>query len=286
MASIKIVTDSTADLSLELIKELGIEMIPLTVNFNNEFFADKIDISPNEFFTRLEKVDELPKTSQPAIGKFKEKYFELASECETIISLHLAGKLSGTYRAARLAADMVEKEADINIEVINSKSVSLGLGFLVLYAVQANNNGLALQEIIEGIKERIEASMVLFTVDTLDYLEKGGRIGKASAFVGSLLNIKPILKVNEEGEVDLHSKARGKRRLFRKLKSQVEKELAVREGSFNPRLGLVHGNALRDVEKLKEELSGLAEWDEIVVSEISPVIGTHVGPGALGVIVV
>ncbi|SJZ30281.1 DegV family protein [Selenihalanaerobacter shriftii] len=285
MTSIKVVTDSTVGLSLDGLDELEVDMVPLTVNFANQFFADKVDISSEQFFKKLKEVQELPTTSQPAMGKFKEKYLELADDYDTIISIHLSSKLSGTYRSAKLAADRVQEEKDIDIRVIDSKSASLGIGFLVLYAIEAIKQGLVIEEIVTGIERRVEAVTVLFTVDTLEYLEKGGRIGKASAFVGNLLNIKPILKVNETGEVDLYSKVRGKKRLFKKVKRLVKRELDNRNLSIDPKLGLLHGDAKKDLDNLEAELEGLTDWDNIMTSEISPVLGTHIGPGALGIVI-
>lgn len=284
MASIKVVTDSTADLSRGLLNRYGIEMIPLTINFGNEFYADKIDMSSSRFFAMLEERDELPTTSQPSMGKFKEKYLQLAKEYDSIISIHIASKLSGTYKVAKLAAEMVQEEVDVDIRVIDSKSASLGMGFLAIYAAEAIAEGDEVEEILREIKKRIDLVEVFFTVDTFEYLQKGGRIGKASAFVGDLLNIKPILKVNKTGEVELHSRTRGKKRLFKKIKQLVESNLKERDLDFAPRLGILHGNAVSDLERLKNELNDLVQWDYIISSEISPVIGTHVGPGTLGIV--
>ncbi|MBM7623326.1 DegV family protein [Sporohalobacter salinus] len=285
MSAIKVVTDSTSDLSSGLMSKFGIGIIPLTVNIGNQFFADKIDISSGEFFTKLQKEDELPTTSQPAIGKFKEKYLQLAEEYEIIISIHLSSELSGTYKTAQLAADAVMEKVDVDIRVVDSKSISLGLGFLAIYAAEAVKQGKDIEEIMDGIKLRQESVDILFTIDTLDYLQKGGRIGKAKAFLGNLFNIKPILKVDEQGGVAFHSKVRGKKRLFKKVKRLVKRKLKERTLDFPPKLALLHGAAINDLRELQSEIIDLADWDSVVVSEIGPVIGTHVGPGALGVII-
>lgn len=285
MSAIKVVTDSTSDLSSGLLNKFGIGMIPLTVNIGNQFFIDKINISAGEFFERLEQADELPTTSQPAVGKFKERYFQLAEEYDTIISIHISDKLSGTYRTAQLAAEAVQEEADVDIRVIDSKSASLGLGFLAIYAAEAVSQDRDIEEVIEEIKLRRDAVSILFTIDTLEYLQQGGRIGKAKAFLGNLLNIKPILELDETGEVNFHSQVRGKKRLFRKVKRLARRKLKDRALDFPPKLALLHGAAINDLRELQSEIIELADWESVVVSEIGPVIGTHVGPGALGFVI-
>ncbi|MCK8823602.1 DegV family protein [Fuchsiella alkaliacetigena] len=283
--AVKIVSDSTLDLPEELVQQFGIEIVPLTVNFANEFFEDRLGLSSQEFFQRLVAADELPTTSQPSVGMFKEKYLELAAEAEVIISIHLADQLSGTYKAAYAAAQQVEQETETGIVVIDSCSASLGLGMLVLHAARLVENGVDLVELKAELEKRIASTTVFFTVDTLEYLEKGGRIGKASAFLGSLLNIKPILKLDEQGVVDSHSKVRGQKKALKKLRVLTKQALAEREVEAAPSLGIIHGNNLAGAEELKEQVADLADWKEIVISEISPVIGTHTGPGVLGLVV-
>ncbi|MGM0472184.1 MAG: DegV family protein [Bacillota bacterium] len=285
MASIKIVTDSTSDLTKGRLDELGVQMIPLTVNFGDTSQADKLELSTADFWQRLIKVDELPTTSQPAVGEFKQCYQELALEYDTIISLHLASELSGTYQTAKLAASAVAEKQDVEIKVIDSKSVSLGLGFLVEAAALAVRDGDSAEQIIDRIKQLRNELSLLFSIDTLDYLKQGGRIGKAAAFLGNLFNIKPILQVNDRGEVDFHSKVRGEKRLFKKLKHLVKHQLKKHQLTEQPRLALLHGRAADKVDKLRSELIELADWKEVVITEIGPVIGTHVGPGALGIVI-
>ena len=197
---IGILTDSTCDLGPDLLERYGIEMVPLVINFSEEeVYRDKLDITNQEFFTKLVQAEKLPTTSQPAIGWFVDKYKEMAESYDAIISIHLAESLSGTCHSARMAANQVE---DVRIEVIDSASASMGIGFQVLLARKLAEEGLEFEEIVERVKEMQKNLKIFFTVNDLSYLEKGGRIGKASAFLGSILNFYPILNISEKnGEI-------------------------------------------------------------------------------------
>ncbi|NLK01183.1 MAG: DegV family protein, partial [Clostridia bacterium] len=195
MGKIAIVTDSTADLPPEIIEKYNISIVPLKVLFGNKEYKDGIDIGPDEFYEKLEKSNTLPTTSQPSPGDFIKVYRSLLEQYTEIISIHLSSNLSSTVNVARLAG----KDFKDRIHVFDSKSISLGIGLLATEAAKSVQEGLRINEVLEKIKSVRKNSEVLFTLDTLEYLSKGGRIGKVSGLLGSVLNIKPIVRVNEEG---------------------------------------------------------------------------------------
>ncbi|WP_040948605.1 DegV family protein, partial [Gorillibacterium massiliense] len=208
MSSVRIVTDSTSDIPEEIRKRLNIELIPLKVHVGNKTFTDSVTIQPDDFYTLLAESKVMPKTSQPSPVDFVDIYRKLNKEPGTaIISIHLSSAMSGTYQSAVLAKSMLEEEADITI--IDSKSASYGIGIRVVKAAEAAMAGKSKEEILDMLDKLDGKFSIFFLVDTLEYLQKGGRIGKASAALGSLLNIKPILSINQAGEVCSVDKVRG-----------------------------------------------------------------------------
>ncbi len=282
---IGLVTDSTCDLSPELLKELGIEMVPLTINFTeDEIYKDIININHQDFFQKLVQVEKLPTTSQPAIGWFVEKYQEMAKEFDAIISIHLSSKLSGTCESARMAAEQVN---DVQVELIDSTSASFGIGFQVLLAKRLIEEGMEFKDIVKYIKDRQKNSKIFFTVNDLSYLQKGGRIGKAQAFLGSVLNFYPILNlVGGDGELLPLEKIRGKKKIVKRMVSLVLDEL---KGVEKATLGFVHASEMEHynqfkstlIEQLKEKKINYIEME----SWISAVIGCHVGPSVYGIVI-
>ncbi|MDK2822946.1 MAG: fatty acid kinase fatty acid binding subunit [Clostridia bacterium] len=276
MSKIRIVTDSTADLPVEIIKEYKITVVPLRVNFGNQSFLEGRELTPNEFYKKLGNSENLPTTSQPSPGDFTDIFEELANEnVEEIISIHLSRKLSGTYQSALLAKSLVTNK--VKVEVIDSGLVSMGLGLVVLAAARAVQEGKKLQEIlniIHDVKGKIDT---FFVVDTLDYLQKGGRIGKASQIVGSLLNIKPILTITN-GEVHSFEKIRGKGKALDRLI-----EIAYSRVPANNKLlcAITHSNNLDTALNLHKKILNKLNCSEIIISDIGSVVGTHVGPGTV-----
>ena len=196
--TVKIVTDSTSDIPPSLAEELGITVVPLNVHFGTDVFKDGIDIKPDEFYGKLVSSSRLPTTSQPSVGDFLSIYDELGKEHKEIVSIHISGKLSGTLKSATQAK--AQYSGDARIEAIDSKHGSIGLAMVALAAYKAASDGLGLDDVIKEIQSAINEVEFFAMVDTLEYLEKGGRIGKAQAFMGSMLKIKPILTVRD-GEV-------------------------------------------------------------------------------------
>lgn len=281
MKKIKIITDSTADIPSELLEELNIGVVPLKVHLKGETYIDGVTIQPSEFYKLLQESDELPTTSQPSPVDFVEKYRE-AKEAgyEEIISIHLSSALSGTYQSAMLAKSMVEDE--VNVEVIDSKGASYDFGIIVVEAARAAQAGRSLEECVALVNRLIKESYVLFLVDTLDYLLKGGRIGKASAVVGSLLNIKPILSLSDEGEVYPVEKVRGKSKAVERVFQLVGENLP----SGPVRAAVMHSEAPEEAKKWADRLSDTFGVKDLITTYVGPVIGTHTGPKTVAVVLI
>ncbi|AZN42066.1 DegV family protein [Paenibacillus albus] len=276
MSAVKIITDSTADVPKRVREQLGIEMVPLKVLFGEESFLDTVTITNNEFYERLAKSELLPKTSQPSPTEFMEMYErQLAQKPDqSIISIHLSSALSGTYQSAVLGSTLLETANDIT--VIDSKSASFGCGMLAVTAAEMAAAGESKERILAKIDEMIKNRKVYFLLDTLDYLQKGGRIGKAAALFGSILNIKPILTIDQEGEVSAVDKVRGTKKAMQRIVDLFKQEYG--DDAVEMTVGWTHKS------DLAKELAALAQTQLKVVTirqtEIGSVIGTHAGPGA------
>jgi len=276
---VKIVTDSTADLPAELKARHDISIVPLKVLFGEEVYRDGVDITPAEFYRKLREAKALPTTSQPAPAEFTEVYRELTRDGSPVISLHLSAGLSGTYQSAVIGAAAVE---GADVTVLDTRSASIGLGLLAVEADKAAKAGLSKAEILTLLDRAMANNHVTLLVDTLEYLQKGGRIGRAQAMLGSLLNIKPILALRD-GLVTPVEKVRGQAKAVSRLA-----EVAAAEVSPEDRVvvSIAHAAvpeaAAALLAKVKPFFPNLADS---FVTDVGPVIGTHVGPGTLGVIV-
>lgn len=275
MPKVRIVTDSTSDLPASLREQYGITMVPLDVRFGQEVFKDQVDMSSEEFYARLRNNDVLPRTSQPAPGDFLRVYGQLADEydCDAIVSIHLSSKLSGTFQAAQVASEM----ASVPVAAIDSLGASAGLGWTVLAAAIASRRG----EDLEAVKARalqVAGRMhMYFSVDTLKFLEQNGRIGKAQSLLGSLLRLKPVVRLNE-GEVEPYDKVRGREALIERM-TEIARERAQGDRLI---MGIVHGDARERAEKYRESLERAGIVHQVRIFPAGPVIGSHCGPGLLG----
>lgn len=277
MRQVRIVTDSTCDLPLPRCESLGITVVPLNVHFGDVVYRDQYDLDSDQFFRLLAKSTELPKTSQPAPLSFEEVYRDLTADGDAVVSIHLSGKLSGTLRSAQLARDSLRNRNQI--EVIDSQSASLGLGLIVLSAAELANRGADAREVASHVRRLTQNVHLWFCVDTLEYLQRGGRIGRAGALLGTLLNIRPILKI-EEGEIHPVERVRTRSKAIDRLVEFVELFPEI------DRLAVIHGgSSLNEAETLLKRLEPLYPRDKILVGHYGPVIGTHAGPGSLGVVV-
>ncbi len=277
---VAIVTDSTADIPSDVQAQLDIHVVPLFVIFGETTYRDGADITSKTFFDMLPTSQFHPRTSQPSPGDFGEVYERLLTTHDEILSLHISSALSGTYQSAALARDTL---ATSRVTILDTKSASLGLGLAVIAAAEARNAGQGLPEIVAAAKRVCEQQTLLISVDTLEYLQRNGRIGKASALLGTLLNIHPLLRL-VDGTVSPHAKIRGK--MSKVLQSMVEAA-----GEFVPhgkevQVAIVHGNCPERVLELQALLEKSYRVKGMMTNVISPVIGVHVGPGAIGLIVV
>ena len=269
---VKIVTDSSADLPDQLIQELGITVIPLYVRFGEEVYRDRVDISEDEFYRRLEHDPVHPVTIQPGPQDFLELYKKLTEDADGIVSIHISGKLSGTCNSALMGKDMMETGCPI--EVVDSYAVSMGLGLMVIVAAQAAKAGESLEEVVAAATQAIPKMHLLALFDTLEYLQKGGRIGKAKALLGSILNVKPVLTL-KDGEVvpagQVRTRAKGTEKLVEFVKSVEDiQDLAV-----------VHSTTPDEAQALAERIGSLFDREKIKMSRLGPVLGVHMGPGVL-----
>lgn len=276
MGRVAIVTDSTADLPPSLRDHHHVTVVPLNVHFGDEVYRDQVDITTDVFMERLQRSFKLPTTSQPSAGLFEQTFRQLAADHDAVVAVLISSKLSGTVMSATVARDAV---ADlVPVEVVDSQNASLGLGFQVLRAAELAATGSSATEIAARLLAERSAYHLVFFVDTLEYLQRGGRIGKAAAMVGSMLNLKPVLRV-DEGQIVPFERTRTRRRALQGL-IDFARGLPRTE-----RVAVVHSSTPADAELLASELSATAllPRERVMVAQFGPVIGTHVGPGAMGV---
>jgi len=271
--TVRVVTDSACDLPQELVDSLGIEIVPLTIRFGDDEFVDREELSTVEFWNRLRSSDVLPETAAPAAGAFEKCFRELmASGASGIVCINLSSRLSATMQAAQVAAGTVKDECPI--EVIDSLTCSMGLGSLCIAASRRAAEGAAFEDIVKEVNDRRDRTKLFGTLDTLEFLKKGGRVGNARALLGSMLSIKPVIEVRD-GVLEEAGKVRTRSKAIRALADKV------REQKIET-LSVLHGQA-SDLDELLGLLDGVAPRDEIVVGLVGPVIGTHAGPGVLAV---
>lgn len=274
MPNVKIVTDSLADIPPSLIRALDITTIPCIVRFGDQEFQDRIDLHPSEFYQKLRTSPALPTTSQPAIGVFEEMYRRLAESTDSILAIHTIASLSGIYNASRIAAENVKNLA--RIELIDSKQVSMSLGWLVILAARAAKEGCPLNEVKEIVADAKQRVHIIAMLDTLEYAQRGGRLGKGKALVGTLLHVKPLLSV-VNGEIMPVENVRTQKRALQRLA-----EIALASGPIQE-LAVIHAQAAQQAVELQDVLAKTFHSDQILMSETGPVLGTHVGPGAVGI---
>jgi DegV family protein with EDD domain len=273
--SVKIVTDSTSDLPKGLARELGITVVPLNVHFNLDTFQDGVDMQADQFYQRLLTSPVLPKTSAPAPGVFKQCYQALARESGEIVSIHISSKLSGTCEAALAARKDID--AACRIEVIDSKSVTMGLGLLVIAAARAAQKGASLEEVVALVRDSIGKVFVAGAPDTLEFLQKGGRLGKAQAWLGSILNIKPIISL-ENGEVVPLERVRTHTKAMARMYELMEERLPAES------IALLYSTDGQAAQQLADRLQSAFPRQQVYLAQFGPVLGTYLGPNSLGVI--
>jgi DegV family protein with EDD domain len=275
--TVKVVTDSTADIPVEVAQVLGITIVPLYIHFGQQVYQDGVDITADEFYQRLTTESELPKTSAPSSGAFTEAYNRLATETKEIISIHISTKLSATYNSALVGQRAVD--TDCQIKIIDSLSTTIGLGLIVITAAKAALAGANLKEITNLVTQIMPRTHLFATVDTLEYLHKGGRIGKAQTLLGSVLNIKPLITM-QDGEVYPLERVRGRSKAIARLCELSSKFKDPQE------IALAHTTTPDELKALATRISSDFSDRQIYMSRTGSTIGTYLGPGSLTVAIV
>jgi DegV family protein with EDD domain len=270
---VRVVTDSACDLPPDLVEALGIEIVPLSIRFGAEELVDRDELSVDDFWDRLRVAEALPETSAPSAGAFESRFRDLIGRGATgIVCVNLSSRLSATMQAAQLAADAVG--AACPIHVIDSMTCSLGLGSLVLTAARRGADGDPIDQIVAEVTARRDRTRLFGSLDTLEFIKRGGRIGNARALLGTMLSIKPVIEVRD-GAVEESGRVRTRSKALRLLADKVAAQPV-------DSVAVLHGQA-NDVDELLELLHPIVPKDEIVIGVVGPVIGTHAGPGVIGV---
>lgn len=277
MSKIAIVTDSTAYLPEEIISTYHINVVPLVVIWGEETFLDNVEMGPEEFYKRLSTAAQMPSTSQPTILAFYDIFKKLHAEGYDILTIVISSALSGTLDSAFQAKKMLP---DVNIALVDSQSTSLPMAFMVLAAARAAKTGMPLEECVKVVETVRDHTQVFFALDTLEFLHRGGRIGGASRFLGTALKLKPIL-ILEDGKIEALEKVRTSKRAHERLIELVEAEVSNKSPiNF---LGVVHAAAEETAQELLKVIEQKFEPDELMFATLSPVLGTHTGPGTIGI---
>jgi len=272
--TVKIVTDSVSDISPAIASELGIIVVPLNVVFGNEIYRDGVDLTTDEFYRKLEQSQILPTTSTPPLQAFIELYDRLAEETDEIMVITISRKLSATGESALKAVESMEKKC--RVEIVDSQWAMMGEGLLVIAAAKAAQAGAKLDELIEQIKRNMSRVEMRLAFDTLEYLKRGGRIGKARALMGSMLGINPILGI-KDGEVFPYGRERSRAKAINHLYDFVMGYSRIEE------LAVEDATTPDEADELVERLGAKFPKERIYRSKVSPVIGTNVGPHVIGV---
>lgn len=272
MANVRVVTDSACDLTPELAEQHRIIVVPLTIRFGSEELLDRRDINPEEFWRRCKASRELPQTAAPPPGAFAEAFERAAAEgADGIACLDISSGVSATYQSATTAAASFDK---VPVEVIDTQSLTMAQGLLAVAAAEDAAAGTSLEQIVANTTERMSRTRMYGAIDTLDHLQRGGRIGGAQALLGSLLSIKPVVELRG-GVVEQESKQRTRARSLEYLASKA------RDAAPLERLAVCNGGA-SDVDLVVKQLEGVEVQHPLIVTDLGPVVGTHAGPGTIG----
>ena len=284
--AVKVVTDSASDLPQDLAHSLGITIVPLSVSFGTEAFKDGVDLSADEFYRRLVEGGELPKTSLPSVGDFVSVYERLGQEADGIVSVHVSSKVSGTFNSAvqaiatlnpEIVGTQGKRELTCTIEAVDTNQASMGVGMVAIAAAREAQRGAGLEEVASVARRAVSRCECMALFDTLEYLEKGGRIGKAGALVGKLLRIRPMIIIRD-GEVHELAKERTRKKGISRLQRET-REFAPLEA-----MAVMHSTTPDDARMVARDLGDLLpDGQEPIIARFGPVIGTYTGPGALGI---
>lgn len=269
---IKIVTDSSSDIPKDIATEYDITIVPLFARFGDEIFRERVDITDEEFYNRLINGNVHPVTIQPNPKDFVEVYEKLSKDADAIVSIHISGKLSGTLNSAYQARDIVASKT--NIELVDSQTVTTGLGSIVIRAAKVAKDGGNLQQVLDAARYAIENNHSICLLDTLKYLEKGGRIGKAKALIGTLLNVKPLISI-KDGEVIPYGQARSRMKGIEQMIEFVKKYKNIEE------VYLAYATTPEDADSLALQLDPIYSREKIKIFRLGTTLGIHTGPGTL-----
>ena len=272
--AIRVVTDSVSDIPARIIEELGITVVPAYVRFGNTDYKDGVELTTDQFFDRLMNGPDFPATSQPSVGDFSETYESVADGADGIVSVHISSKVSGTVNSAQQGATV--SDVGCPIEIVDTLQASMGSGLVAISAAEAARDGGSLQEVTDAAKDAMSRCQCICLLDTLEYLVKGGRIGKARGMLGSLLKIKPLIII-QDGEVHDFGRERTRRKAVARL------ERAAREFGPLQRVSVMYSTASDEAERLAENLRPSLNGGDAIVARFGPALGTYVGPNALGI---
>jgi DegV family protein with EDD domain len=275
MKRVVVVTDSTATVPKDLVQELDIQVVPTLLIFGNQTFRDGVDITPGDVYRRLRASKQIPTTAALSVGDFLRVYAAAGREASGIVSIHMSPDLSATHNVALTASQLVD---DTPIRVLNCHTAAMGQGFAVLEAARSAAAGATLDEVVSRVEEVASKVNLLFALDTFEYLHRGGRIGGAAALVGTMLQVKPVLYL-DDGRVDVFAKPRTKRKAIR----LILQHMAERVSDRPPHAAVFHADAPSEAEDLRQRVAEGFSCVELYVTEFTPVMGAHTGPGLLGV---
>lgn len=275
-----IVTDSCCDLPYLYIKENNIPFVSLTLRFGDEEFKDdfKISMDTNTFYDRLRKGD-MPTTSQANVNDFYDMFTNSLKENDKVLYIGVSSGLSGTINSANIAKRMIDDNSEEKIFIVDTLTASLGQGMLLMKAIEMQKEGKTIEEVNEFLNVEKYKLNTYITVDDLKHLKNGGRISGAAAILGLVLHIKPVLTINNEGKIKPCLKLKGRKKVMSKLKSIIQERIIDKEGT----VAICHGSCLEEAEKLKKELIDENIVKNVFINEIGPVVGSHGGPGAIGI---
>lgn len=274
----QIVVDSASDIPRELSERLELVVVPMPVNIDGNTYAEGIDIFPEKFYADFKKYKELPKTSQPNLNLLKETYEKILAEGNDVIAIHLSSGLSSTYQTAVMVREMCS--APERIHIIDSYGASLGFGLQAIFAcdiIKGKDNWSEIEDQLLEIRSKMR---YVFTIDTLEYLVKGGRLSKTAGFVAGLLDVKPILHINTVGKIDVLGKVRSRKAALKKLIEILQTEIVEPEKHV---IGISQSACLQETIAFAEDIKKAIPVQDIIISDIGCVVGSHVGPGTIAI---
>ena len=276
MKKVAVVTDSSASIPADLARDLAIRVVPVMLVLNGHTFRDGVDITPGELYRLLRTSRHTPTTSAPSIGDFLRVYAAAAETASGIVSIHMSAKLSATHTSARAASQLVD---GLPIRVLDSRTAAMGQGFVVLAAARAAADGADLETVVARAEKVASRVQLLATIGTLEYLHRGGRIGGAATLLGTVLQIKPVLYL-ADGHVDVFAKPRTQPKATRVMLRQI----AEKADGHRLHVAIFHADAPGQAEELRTRIAEEFDCAELYVTEMTPVMGAHTGPGVLGVV--